>query len=428
MMRALYRGLASMGAPALGFVLRGRIKRGKEDPLRLGERKGIAGRPRPAGKLLWIHGASLGEARSILPLLQRLLATRPALSVLVTTGTVASAEMLARQLDGMRAFHQYVPLDVPAWAQRFLDHWRPDAVLWLESELWPNLLGAVAQRRLPAALVNARITVRSARRWRRLRGVFAPPFEAFAIALAQSESIAERLRDLGLRHVAAIGNLKHDAPALAVDAAAQDAFAAQAGAHPRWLAAQIHGIELAAILDAQAALGDAATLVLVPRHAERGAEMAEAARARGFKVERRSLGDAFSPGGVYIADTMGELGLFYTACPIAFVGGSLEPHGGHNPLEPARLGAAIAFGPSMENFDELARDLVAAGAASQIADAPTLAAWVRLRLADPACAKREADAARAFAAQGAGTLERVLAALAPVLGSLGPEAIDHARA
>jgi 3-deoxy-D-manno-octulosonic-acid transferase len=428
MMRALYRSLASLGSPALDVMLRRRVARGKEDPLRLGERKGIAGRPRPAGKLLWIHGASLGDARSILPLVARVLAARPAATVLVTSGTLASAQMLAGALDGIRAFHQFVPLDVPVWAARFLDHWRPDAVLWLESELWPNLLDAIAARGIPTALVNARMSQRSARRWQRARVLFKPPFEAFSIALAQSASIADRLRALGLARVATIGNLKYDAPALAIDAAAQAAFAAEAASHPRWLAAQIHAIELAAILDAHAALGGAAALVLVPRHAERGVEMAAAAAARGFAVARRSQGDAFVPGGVYVADTMGELGLFYAACPVAFVGGSLEPHGGHNPLEPARLGVAIAFGPSMENFDELARDLTAAGAATQIADAQGLAAFVQKRLGDPEQVVREAAAAMAFAAQGAGTLDRVLVALSPVLASLGPEAIEHARA
>lgn len=427
MMRTLYRGLAALSIPALELLLARRVARGKEDASRLGERKGRGGRPRPAGKLLWIHGASLGEARSVLPLLRRLLASRPALSILVTTGSLTSAQMLARELDGARAFHQFVPLDVPRWVASFLDHWRPDAVLWLESELWPNLLGQVAARRIPAALVNARITARSAKRWMQTRRVFAPPFEAFAVALAQSEEIAERLRTLGLGQTVAIGNLKHDAPKLAIDAAALAAFTAEAGTAPRWLAAQIHPIELGAILEAQRKLNGQAALVLVPRHAERGPEMAASAQALGLDARLRSRGEAFVPGAVYIADTMGELGLFYQACPIAFVGGSLEPHGGHNPLEPARAGAAIAFGPSMENFSEIADALCAAGAATRVADADALAAWVAGHLADPALVAREGAAAAAFAAQGAGTVERVLAALGPVLIGLGPEALDHAR-
>jgi len=428
MMRTLYRGLAALSVPALELLLARRVARGKEDASRLGERKGRAGRPRPAGKLLWIHGASLGEARSVLPLLRRLLASRPALSILVTTGSLSSAQMLARELDGSRAFHQFVPLDVPRWVESFLDHWRPDAVLWLESELWPNLLGQVAARRIPAALVNARITARSAKRWTQARRVFAPPFEAFAVALAQSEEIAERLRALGLRQTVAIGNLKHDAPKLAIDAAALAAFTAEAGTAPRWLAAQIHPLELGAILEAQQKLQGQATLVLVPRHAERGPEMAAAAQARGLDVRLRSSSEAFAQGAVYLADTMGELGLFYQACPIAFVGGSLEPHGGHNPLEPARAGAALAFGPSMENFSEIADALCGTGAATRVADASALAAWVAARLADPALVAREGATAAAFAAQGLGTVERVLAALGPVLIGLGPEALDHARA
>ncbi|MBI3506422.1 MAG: 3-deoxy-D-manno-octulosonic acid transferase [Proteobacteria bacterium] len=430
MTRTLYSALATLAEPALGLLLARRRASGKEDPARLGERKGIAGRPRPSGRLLWVHGASLGEARSILPVVARLRAGRPDLNVLVTTGSRSSADMLAAQLDGTYAFHQFVPLDVPRWIARFLDHWRPDAVLWLESELWPNLLGEVAQRKIPAALVNARLTARSAARWAKAKAVFAPPFEAFSAALAQSEADAGRLRALGMARVAAIGNLKHDAPVLAVDEAAFASFQLSLGGRARWLAAQIHPVELAAILDARAMLkaqGNSALLVLVPRHAERGAEMADAARTKGLSVSRRAAGEAPGDGDVHVADTMGELGLFYRAAPIAFVGGSLEPHGGHNPLEPARLGAAIAFGPSMENFAELAADLLEAGAATRVADAASLASWAAGRLADPALVAKEGEAARTFAARGEGTVERVVAALGPVLAGLGPEAVTHAR-
>jgi 3-deoxy-D-manno-octulosonic-acid transferase len=430
MTRALYSGLAAALEPALRALLARRVSSGKEDPLRLPERRGVAGRPRPSGKLLWVHGASLGEARSVLPLVGRLLAARPNLRILVTTGSRTSADMLARELDGKRAFHQFVPLDVPRWVRRFLDHWRPDAALWLESELWPNLLGEVARRRIPAALVNARLTARSASRWMRARHFFEPPLEAFSVALAQSAADAARLAALGLDNVSTIGNLKHDAPALAADPAALAAFEAAAAGRPRWLAAQIHPQESAAVLDAAASLkraGSAALLVLVPRHAERGAEFAEAAARRNLKAARRSQGEAPAGSDVYIADTMGELGLFFRACPLAFVGGSLEPHGGHNPLEPARLGAAVAFGPSMENFVELAADLIQCGAATRVADADELARWVERRLAEPQLAQREGAAARAFAARGEGTVERVAAALAPVLAALGPEALGDAR-
>ncbi|MBI1246100.1 MAG: 3-deoxy-D-manno-octulosonic acid transferase [Alphaproteobacteria bacterium] len=431
MTRGLYSGLAALAEPALRALLARRVAAGKEDALRLPERRGVAGRPRPSGKLLWVHGASLGEARSVLPLVRRILAVRPGLRILVTTGSRTSAEMLARELDGKRAFHQFVPLDVPRWVERFLNHWRPDAVLWLESELWPNMLGEIARRRIPAALVNARLTARSARRWMRVRAIFAPPLETFSIALAQTSADAARIASLGHANVMTIGNLKHDAPPLGVEVAALDAFQAAVAGRPRWLAAQVHPLELAAVLDAAARLkaaGSPSLLVLVPRHAERGPAFAEAAAARGLKVARRSLGEAPAGADVYIADTMGELGLFFRACPLAFVGGSLEPHGGHNPLEPARLGVSIAFGPSMENFVELAGELIGAGAATRVADAAGLSRWVSARLGDPQLVQREGAAARAFAAQGEGTVQRVAEALAPVLAALGPEALGDARA
>ncbi len=432
MTRLLYRAVASAAAPALEIFLKRRLTRGKEDPLRWRERKGHTDRPRPAGKVLWIHGASMGEARSALPLVAALRETRPDLSVLFTTGSRTSAEMLARELDGTRAFHQYVPLDVPAWVNRFLDHWRPDAALWLESELWPNLLGALAKRRVPAALINARLAERSARRWERTLKFFAPPFEAFRLALAQSEDDAARLRRLGLADVRAIGNLKHDAPPLAADAQAVAALGGMLDGRFAWLAASTHPREEAAILEAHRQVrherGDA-LLVLAPRHATRGADIAAACDAAELPAVRRSLDQ--NPGtttAVYVADTMGELGVLFRAVPIAFVGGSLEPHGGQNPLEPARLGASLAFGPSMDNFAELARDLMAANAATRVDDAAGLAGWVLARAADPALAAREGAAAREFAAKGEGTVARMLAALEPVLAGLGPKAVFHAQA
>jgi len=432
MSRLLYRAFASAASPALELFLKRRLARGKEDPLRWRERKGYTDRPRPAGKVLWIHGASMGEARSALPLVAALRETRPDLSVLFTTGSRTSAEMLARELDGTGAFHQYVPLDVPAWVDRFLDHWRPDAALWLESELWPNLLGALAKRRIPAALINARLAERSARRWERTLKFFAPPFEAFRLALAQSEGDAERLRRLGLADVRAIGNLKHEAPPLAADPQAVDALREMLDGRFAWLAASTHPREEAAILDAHRqirhARGDA-LLVLAPRHATRGADIAAACEAAELPAARRSLDQ--NPGAaeaVYIADTMGELGVLYRAVPIAFVGGSLEPHGGQNPLEPARLGASLAFGPSMENFAELARDLIDAKAATRVGDAGELARFVLERAADPALAAREGEAARNFAAKGEGTVVRMLAALEPILAGLGPKAVTHETA
>lgn len=427
MTRALYRGVAALAEPALDLFLRRRLARGKEDPLRWRERKGLTDRPRPLGKLLWIHGASMGEARSALPLLAALRTPYPDLSVLFTTGSRTSAEMLARELDGTKAFHQYVPLDVPRWVARFLDHWRPDAALWLESELWPNLLGALAARRVPAALINARLTERSARRWRSARPVFVPPLEAFLLALAQSEADAERLRGLGFPRALSLGNLKHDAPPLPADETALAALRDAIGDRPVWLAASTHPREEAEILAAHARVREAhpsALLILAPRHAERGPDIAAACAQAGLSASRRAAGEA-PDRAVHIADTMGEMGLLYRAVKPVFVGGSLEPHGGQNPLEPARLGAALAFGPSMENFADLARALEARGAATRVTDGLSLALWVRANFEDLARAARAGDAARAFAREGEGTIGRVLKALDPVLAGLGPKAVAH---
>ncbi|HEY0832885.1 MAG TPA: glycosyltransferase N-terminal domain-containing protein, partial [Azospirillum sp.] len=207
MLQSLYRGLTSIAGPAVRFYLDRRRAAGKEDPQRQAERLGHASHPRPDGPLVWFHAASVGEANSILVLVDRLLERAPDLTVLLTTGTVTSAALMGRRLPA-RAIHQYVPVDLPDAVARFLDHWRPDLVLWIESEIWPNLLGAIRTRGIPAALVNARMSARSFARWRRLPGFIGGLLGTFRVALAQTDADAGRLRALGAANVACVGNLK----------------------------------------------------------------------------------------------------------------------------------------------------------------------------------------------------------------------------
>jgi 3-deoxy-D-manno-octulosonic-acid transferase len=237
---AAYRALSIALGPMIGLYLGRRLARGKEDPERFAERSGHTARPRPVGPLVWIHAASVGEAVSMLALIDRLLVERPGLRVLVTTGTVTSARLLASRLPADRAWHQYVPVDRPSSVRRFLDHWRPDLALWVESELWPNLLMAARARGIPLLLLNGRMSERSFRRWRRVPGLIAPLLDGFALCLAQDAAQAERFTRLGATHAATVGDLKAAAAPLPFDETAFAKIAAACAGRPLWLAASTH--------------------------------------------------------------------------------------------------------------------------------------------------------------------------------------------
>ncbi len=430
MLGALYRTLSHAAPPLLRLVLARRRIRGQEDAARIAEREGRATRPRPRGGLAWIHGASVGETLSALPLIEAMLARDAALQVLVTSGTVSSARLLAERLP-LRALHQFAPLDAAPWVNRFLDHWRPDLAIWLESELWPNMIAAAKSRGAPLLLVNGRMSERALRGWRRFPRLARTLVGAFDLVLAQSEPHARRFAALGAPHVRAPGNLKFAAAPLPADGAALASLRAQIGARSVWLAASVHpgeeAIAAAAHRRVRDRIGDALA-ILVPRHPHKAGAMHEAVARMGFAVARRSAGAAVSPGtAVYLADTLGELGLFYRLADIALVGGSLVPHGGQNPLEPAALGCPVLHGPHMDNFADAVAALAAAGGARPVADADELAAALAELLADRGRRMRMAEGAARAAAAEAGVLGRIMAEIAPFLPT-SHEARRHAPA
>jgi 3-deoxy-D-manno-octulosonic-acid transferase len=394
----LYAALATLAAPALRPWLRRRARRGKEIAARLPEREGIDPTPRPPGTLVWLHAASVGESVSILPVLAAL---PPHVHVLLTTGTVTSAELLARRLPQLglqhRVLHRFAPLDVPRWAARFLDHWQPDVAGFVESEIWPNLLGACQARRIPVMLINARISPRSFARWSRRPAMARSLFAGFALAQAQSPAIAERLRALGAPHVLHEGNLKFAAPPLPHDATELARLRTLLAGRPLWLAASTNAGEEALLLpvhDALAARFPDLLTIIVPRHPERAPEIAALAASR--PLGQRSLGqDPPTHAGLFLADTLGELGLFYRLVGHAFVGRSLVPLGGQNPIEPALLGCAVAVGPHTFNFPEAVEALEAAGALARVPDAVALESWIATMLADPAKARAMGAAGQA---------------------------------
>lgn len=406
-----------LAAPALRVMLRRRAARGKEVAARLPERRGIDATPRPPGRLLWLHAASVGEAVSVLPVLSALAEHAASPHVLLTTGTVTSAALLARRLPELglgRVLHRFAPLDVPAWAARFLDHWRPDAAAFVESELWPNQLAALRARGVPLMLLNARISDRSLRGWLRAPGFAREVLGAFDRVQARSEEDAVRLRRLGARRVEAPGDLKFAAEPLPADEAELARLRALVGARPLWLAASTHPGEEEAAAAVHRLLAPAhpgLLTIIAPRHPERGASIAAELGA-----PRRGAGQPPPPGGLWVADTLGELGLLYRLCGIAFVGNSLTGRGGQNPLEPARLGCAVAVGPQTANFNDAVAALEAAGALQRVADAPALAAWVGTLLADPARRAPMAEAGRQVATANADLPVRTAQGLLELMG------------
>jgi 3-deoxy-D-manno-octulosonic-acid transferase len=422
MLSVLYRAAATLAAPALRVMLRRRVGRGKEWADRLPERRGVDATPRPAGPLVWMHAASVGESVSILPVLAALGRLAPAVNVLVTTGTVTSAELLGARLPEMkldrRVLHRFVPLDVPAWAGRFLDHWRPDAAVFVESEIWPNLLAGCHARRIPTMLLNARLSQRSFARWRRARRLARTLFGRFDRVLAGGAEDAARLDALGARNVIAAGNLKFAAPPLPAPRIELERMRRLLVGRPVWLAASTHAGEEAMVRAIHASLAQRLPrllTIIAPRHPERGAEIARV--GEGLAVARRVQGEAPpDDAGLYIADTIGELGMFFSLAGIVFVGGSLVPIGGHNPLEPARLGCAVAVGPFTDNFRDAVAVLEAAGAVERVKDARDLARWVEELLGDAGRRRTMGEAGVAAAARYADLPRRVAGMLVEMVG------------
>jgi 3-deoxy-D-manno-octulosonic-acid transferase len=388
---SLYGGFGMLARPGLRQMLHRRVARGKEIPARLTERFGVSALPRPAGRLIWIHAASVGEMNAVLPVIAAL----GDCEVLLTTGTLTSAELAAERLPA-NARHQFVPLDVPVWVENFLAHWRPDGAVFVESEIWPVMLTALDSHGIPRLLINARMSARSASRWARLPQMARLLLGAFRYIHVQSAQDAEHLSRLGLSDLLEWGNLKFASPLLPGDEAMLAAMRGQING-PVWLAASTHPGEEAMVLAAHKLLlrqFPGLVTMIVPRHAARGAEIAAMAWA-----PRRSLGQMPEAGKIYVADTMGELGLFYRLAPFAFIGGSLVRHGGQNVIEPARLGLPLLCGPHTANFTEAVASLKDCGALLEVADTAGLAAQAAAWLQNPAAAQTAGQAAaRAFAA------------------------------
>lgn len=417
----LYKNILRGTTPLLERLLKKRLAAGKEDGARSHERRGAPVKARGDQPLIWFHAASVGESVALLALVTRLRQLYPQWQVMVTTGTVTSAKLMAERLPN-GAFHQYIPVDSPLWVEGFLTHWRPNLVIWSESDFWPNMLMAIQRRAIPAVLLNARMSEKSFRRWQWAKGTIRTLLQTFDLCLAQNSGEAARLEKLGARNVKIAGNLKYAAEPLPYDARQLEILNTAIGDRPHLLWASTHvGEEIIAARVHRALKEKYPRLltIIVPRHPQRGAAIA-AEMGSGAKL--RSLGqlpDEMDQ--IYIADTLGELGLFYRAAKQCIVGGSFVPVGGHNPIEPARFGCQIFYGSYMFNFLTIAEDFALQQAACPVADETQLIEKLDQALQGAGDFSGMALRGKNWTEQQSLVVEAILAGLTPFLHSIGQE-------
>jgi len=407
-----YRGLGNVLYPFMGPVLRARARRGKEDRSRRYERYGYPSADKPAGPIIWVHAASVGESLVVLPLIEHM--SSLGLSTIMTTGTVTSAQMVRSRLS-KGAYHQYVPLDLKPALVRFLDHWQPDVAIFTESDIWPMTILELTQRHIPRLLVNARMSDRSFSRWKGAPSVADALFENFSLVIAQSDQDAERFLELGARPVKVSGNMKVDNETVEVDETELARFRKIIGERPVWAAVSTHAGEENACGRIHTRLVPAFSdilTIIVPRHPDRADQIAEELRYTGLKVARRSAKELPSSDmDIYLADTIGEMGLFLRLANVAFVGKSLLAKGGQNPLEPAHTGTAIVSGRNVQNFRDSYSKLLEAGAVRLVSDENMLSANVEYLLSNREEREQMVKAATQTLEEMRGARKRTLALL-----------------
>ena len=413
--------IATLYPMVISRYIKRRKEKGKEDIKRFNERVGRPSMPRPEGKLFWFHGASVGESLSMLPLINKLLETYPEAHVMVTTGTLTSAELMGKRLPE-RAFHQYIPIDNPFFTTRFVKHWRPDAVLWFESDFWPAMLNSIKRKNIPLILVNGRISNKSFKRWQQFDFICKELLSCFSFCLGQSDEDAYRLRVLGAKEAICLGNIKYAGLPLPVDEEKKAELEKQINGRTVWLACSTHDDEEYKIArfhnDLKKDFPDL-LLIIVPRHPHRGVEIQTRLQDElKLNVSLRSKEEPITQKtDIYVADTIGELGIWYNLCPLLFVGGSLIPHGGQNFMEPSRYRCAVIVGPHMHNFTDAMNRAKKADAVIQVNDVLDLVDNVRQLLSN----KELLEAKRSLAYNWATSEAKVLDGIMDKVRSYIPE-------
>lgn len=417
-----YKFITSLSEPFLKALLKKRLSQGKEDAVRIHERKGMASQARPLGNLIWIHAASVGESQSALILIEKL--QNPETHILITTGTKTSAAFLEKRLN-KNCIHQFYPLDHPKWVKRFLDHWKPDICLWMESELWPNMLMEIQQRRIPAALINARLSEKSYRNWKRFGTSIQKILSAFSIILAQTEKEAKYYAALGANNIQVTDNLKYSAFPLDYNQADYDTLSNATRNRPIWLYASTHAgeEELACAVHQKLKMTFPDILtIIVPRHPDRGSEIFALCKGPRLEAQLRSMGQSYPENhtDIYIADTIGELGLFYALSPIACIGRSFSDDGGggHNPIEAAQMGCAVLHGRNIQNLADIFAEMDATSSAINLDNKDDLATTIHALLSDPEALKKQQGNAIEFAKRKTSVIDNVMLALDPLLQNM----------
>ncbi|MEK9683971.1 MAG: 3-deoxy-D-manno-octulosonic acid transferase [Rhodospirillaceae bacterium] len=423
-----YNLVTHFGKPVINFLLKRRCLLGKENPERIEERRGVPSRSRPNGALAWIHAASVGEALSALPLIERLKKEYPDFRFLITTGTVTSAQVLQQRLP-RDVIHQFIPVDRLAWVEKFLSHWRPNIALWIESEFWPNLLTRIRKRNIPMILINGRISENSRRRWRRLPGTISNLLGCFTLCLAQSETDADNLRELGALMVSTTGNIKFAADPLPANPTFLNDLKRSIGTRPVWLAASTHPGEEKMIIETHHSLRKALSnllTIIVPRHPDRGPEISALASNAKLVTACRSKNQSISDHtAIYISDTIGELGTLYRIAPVSFIGGSMVAHGGQNMLEAAKLGSGVIFGPHTGNFKRVADQMIAEGAAHRVVTTQDLINSLISLLSDKKSLRAQTEAGLKISNSQKKILDDVIQQLRPSM-TIAQENQNHA--
>jgi len=355
LIRSAYYGLSWLGAPCVSAYIAWRAFKGYEDKSRLSERVGKTSVSRPDKPLVWVHAVSVGEAVAALALIQAIIRKYPEVCVLLTTTTVSSYKVIKNRLP-KNVIHQYCPVDTPQAVQRFLEHWQAYIAIWIESELWPNLLHETQKRGIPSILLNGRISLKSFSNWQKLKGMISPLLSRLDLCAVQSEEQASFFQALGASSISVMGNIKLMMTPLQVDPKKIGAFQKEINGRPVWLAASTHPGEEEIVLKAHKLLKrehpDLLT-ILVPRHIERAPSLKELAASKGIPSTLRTEGTSLKEVELYIGNTLGEMGLFYALTPVVLMGATLVPKGGHNPVEAAQMGAFVLHGPHTFNNHQL---------------------------------------------------------------------------
>ena len=415
MFLSIYRFVSYLSYPFVRVLLLVRKKKGKEDLIRGRERMGYYTKSRPEGRLIWLHGASVGECLSMMPLVNYLV-TLENTQVMVTSGTVTSANLMEKRLP-QGAFHQYVPVDLPMYTTRFIKHFHPDLAFFFESDFWPNMLMDAHKAKIPMILLNGRISDKSFKSWQRALFFIRPLLKMFTFGLGQTKEDARRMEALGFSKTDCVGNIKFSAVPAPYNEEELQKIRNQIGPRFAWLAGSTHDDE-----EMQAAgihqklkqkYADMLTII-VPRHPERCDELERKMQNIGLTVHRRSRGEDMNAD-IFLGDTIGEMGLFYRLADFVFVGGSLVKFGGQNMLEPMRIGACTFIGPYAFNFKEIVQRAKQANALVEVKDADDLAKTLDELKNSPDKVKEICQVGQEFANSETKVLQRVVDVLTPYL-------------